>query len=130
MINTLPLNTTQNIHLTISPDNTKPKGGLSHKKLFTHLLTEKKPVIVDITTGHHSSLTTYSRAQIRLTEKQKKHLTVRIDYKTSMGVLVPTSGRFTIDPTALPDGALHASPGTGLTEWELFVTLPLNTPAA
>ena len=126
MINTLPLNTNQNIHITIGPDHTEPKGGLSYKKLINHLLIEKKPVVVDIIEGHHSTLTTYSQVQIRLTEKQKNHLAARIDYKTSMGVLVPTHGRFIIDPTALPEGNLHSTPGNGLTEWQLHATLPLT----
>lgn len=130
MINTLPLNTNQNILLIIKPDISVPKGGLSYKKLINHLLVEKKPVVVDIIEGHHSTLNTYSRVQIRLTEKQKNHLAARIDYKTSVGVLVPTHGRFIIDPTTLPKDALHGTPGNGITEWQLCATLPLNTPAA
>ena len=125
MINTLPLNTTQNILLTITPDTTVPKGGLSYKKLSNHLFIEKKPVVVDIISGRHSTLNTYSQAQIRLTEKQKNHLAARIDYRNSVGVLVPTSGRFILDPTTLPKDALHATPGNGLTEWHLHATLPL-----
>ena len=126
MINTLPLNTAQNILLTITPDSTVPKGGLSYKKLSNHLFVEKKPVVVDIISGHHDTLTTYSQVQIRLTEKQKNHLAARIDYRNSVGVLVPTSGRFTLNPTTLPKGALHGTPGNGITEWQLHATLPLS----
>lgn len=84
---------------------------------------------VDVISGHYDLGRSYSDAEIRLSEGQKRFLAARIDYSVTLGVFTPKKGRFVIDPLALPTDALTVDWGNQYEvdpEWSVDVTLPIG----
>lgn len=132
MNNALPIDIDQNVTLRIGADPIARKGGIPYRSVLEALLsdTAPHPVIVDVTSGHHDLGRSYSEAQIRLSEDQKRYLAVRVEYSEPLGIFTPKTGRFVIDPRALSTESLKVHWGNQYAvepKWYVEVTLPVST---
>ena len=132
MNNTLPINMSQNVTMRISANPGARKGGVPYRSVLDVLSsdTAPHPVIVDVVSGHHGLGRSYSEAQIRLSEDQKRHLAARIEYSEPLGMFTPKEGRFMINPRTLPAENLKIHWGDQYAvepEWYIEVTLPVST---
>jgi len=131
MNNTLPIDMSQNVTMRIRANLVARKGGVPYRSVLDALSsdTAPRPVIVDVISGSHDFGRSYSEAQIRLSEGQKRHLVARIEYSEPLGVFTPKSGRFVIDPLTLPADSLKVDWGNQYEaepEWSINVTLPVD----
>lgn len=129
MNNTLPINMSQNVTMRIRANPVARKGAYRNVLDALSSDTAPHPVIVDVISGHHDFGRSYSEAQIRLSEGQKRHLAARIEYSEPLGMFTPKEGRFMINPRTLPTESLKVHWGNQYAvepEWYVEVTLPVS----
>lgn len=101
-INTIPISKeTTLVRVEMEPEETARQGGLRIGDVIDHMFNSGAPqhVVVDIYDGHHSSITSYSLARIRIPGVPRKYLVTRIKYMDELGVFTPTQGRIILDPS-------------------------------
>lgn len=130
-INTIPISKEAAlVRVEMESDESARQGGLKIGDVLNHMFNSGAPqhVVVDIYDGHYSSMTSYSKARIRIPSVPRKYLTTHIRYMDELGVFTPTKGKIILDPNdeALFDNLRVRKNSLWQDKWriELYLRLP------
>lgn len=118
------------VRVEMGSDESARQGGLKIGDVLDYMFNSGAPqhVVVDIYDGHYSSITSYSKARIRIPGVPRKYLATRIKYMDELGVFTPTQGRIILDPNdeALFDNLRVRKNSLWQDKWciELYLRLP------
>lgn len=99
-INTIPISKEAAlVRVEMGSDESARQGGLKIGDVLDYMFNSGAPqhIVVDIYDGHYSSITSYSKARIRIPGVPRKYLATRIKYMDELGVFTPTKGRIILD---------------------------------